>query len=378
MSRIISFPQAFALHKGANYRFKAVFTGLPTSTLTADAGFKFNQPAFQTPAANLYNSATTTYALGTSASSASAGLVYKFGGNLVDTAIKWTNGKSIGNWYQIQRHAAGTPTGGSVTSDGRVLRITCGSNTTGINRSLIHDVRFNRAGVLVTESSGTVTGYLQDGDTMTTKVYFKGYVEPFDFLAPTGLGTVLGKHTIFFVGYRYFHTQVVDQMALSTPLDTFAGDSEGFGFQPIRNGSTFNWHCIVVASAEVTTGTVGICFAVDTGISAFTPCKLQVNYTNNTLTWFANDIQVATTSFTALIAAGNIFNSINSMYACVVSIKGGNTTIPAGGFTICVQEAAVIRELPHTFNNFEDTDTEVTATDTDYQTTGLHLLKKLK
>jgi len=386
MSRLISFPQAFALNKGANYPLNANFTGLPIATLRAAGGFKFNQPAFQTPAANLFNSATVTYAFATTSTSGSAGLVYKFGGNLVDTAIKWTNGKSLGNWYQIQKHG-NVQTGGTVSSNGKVLKITCGSGTViSANRSLIHDTKFQRNGNEITEQSASVIGYLHFNDTVTTSVYFKGYVEPFNFNEVSSLDPArrVSSHTIFFVGYRYLHSQINDGLTIGgIPLDTFTGDGKGFGFQAIRvDADNFVWHCIVVAETEVTSGNSAICFAVNTNLNAFVSQRLQVTFVNGVITWFANGTQVATVSIDSLETAGNVFNNGgNANYACVTSIKGGpgssSLTIP-GTFTINVEEAAVIRNLPHTFNNFEDTDTEVTATDIAYQTTGLQLLKKLK
>jgi hypothetical protein len=390
MSRIISFPQAFALNKGANYAFNAYFTGLPISTLTRSIGYQFTQPAFQTPAANLYNTTVETYALSNTTSLGSAGLIYNKGGNLVNVAIKWTNGKSIGNWYQIQRHSS-TNTGGSVSSNGKVLRITCGDTTDLLNRSIIHDTKFQRNGTEITEASNTVVGYLQPTDIVNTSVYFKGYVEPFNFNAVSSVdpNRRVGSHTIFFVGYRYLHTQSSDGLLSSVPLDTFAGSAKGWGFQAIRkDNANFNWYCIVIADIESSTGEAGICYAVDTGVSAFTTNSLLVQYQSGTITWTVNGNQVASLDTTDLATQGHTFFSGigNALYACVACLKGGFTNTIPGRFTIAVQEAAVFRSLTHIntgnggtpANRFEDTDTEVTSTDTDYHTTGVQLLKKLK
>ena len=375
----ISYPQVLAINKGVNYYINHKFPGIRASLfLNSSTPYKFTQPNEIDISNNLYNSQTVNYTLANTIVTSNIGLVYNRGGNLVDVAIKYTNGKSIGNWYQIQRHAS-TPTGGSVSSQNGVLRITCGDSTSLLNRSLIHDTLFNRNGVQVLETSGTVTGYFQYTDTHNATVYFNGYVEYFDFLAPTGFGTVTGKHTIFFVGYRYFHTQNTDEALSTPPIETYTGTSNGFGFQAIRNGSNFTWHCVVIADDSVTnSGSPAICYSVNTGLSAFAKHKLRVNFNNGTITWYANGNQVATTTFASLIAAGNVFLNTNSLYACVVSIKGGNPTTIPGRFTICVNEASVIRNPPLTYNNWEDTDTEVTLTETQYHNTGLQLLKKLK
>jgi hypothetical protein len=279
--------------------------------------------------------------------------------SIQDAAVKLTEGKSLGNWYQIQRHA-NAATGGTISSNGTVLRITSGNDTTLINRSLLHDVKYNRSGTLVTELSATATGYLHYEDNVNTTVYFKGYVEPFNFLETSTVDAsrVYGSHTIFFVGYRYFHTQQGDGLLSGVPLDTFTGPQDGFGFQAIRNGSNFTWHCIVVAGVgEAFSGDANICYAVDTNLDAFTPQELKVNFNNGVLTWYANGVLVATTSFSQLITAGNLFTPAGntSMYACVSSLKGGSGSTIPGQYTIAVQEASVVRGLPLTYNDFLDT-----------------------
>jgi hypothetical protein len=375
----ISYPQILAINKGVNYYTNHTFPGIHASLfLNSSTPYMFTQPNEVNISNNLYNSQAVNYTLANTSETNNIGLTYNRGGNLVDVAIKYTNGKSIGNWYQIQRHAS-TPTGGSVSSENGVLRITCGDTSSLINRSLIHDTLFNRSGVPVLETSGTVTGYLQLSDTLNTTVYFNGYVEYFNFLAPTGFGTVTGKHTIFFVGYRYLHTQNVDESTSTPPIETYTGASNGFGFQAIRNGNNFTWHCVVIADDSVTnSGSSAICYLVNTNLSAFAKHKLKVNFNNGTITWYANGNQVATTTVASLVAAGNLFLNINNLYACAVSIKGGNPTAIPGRFTLCVNEASVIRDPPLTYNNWEDTDTEVTLTEIQYHNTGLQLLKKLK
>lgn len=473
---LISFPQAFALNKGANYAFNATFAGLAVSTLTAPAGYRFTQPAFQTPAANLQNSASTTYTVaGLNATHTES--VLKNGGNLVDTGIKWTNGKSLGNWYEIQRHA-GTPTGGTVSSNGKVLRITCSDNTTLLNRSIVHDVFTNKSGSIINPvTSASVTGYVYREEPINWTTYFKGYVEPFNFLQDTGLGTVVGSHTIFFVGQRYFHTQTAYQNLSGIPLDTYFGDSFGWGFQAIRNGNNFTWYAVFIVSAAPTTEGPEAIFALNTGISAFTSTRLEVNYTNTAwgnngvITWKVNGTQVAQQNVNNGNLNGNTLvpsATGNALYSALVSMKGGTSTAIPGQFTLCVEEAASWRNypgpgklgltatltsgsnvtltnggtttglvpgmrlfknsgtgafsgttnaplgvfvgsitnsttftvvnqvgtlVPHSatgainfdvgrglfaFNNFEDTDTEVTTSEIDYHNTGIQLLKKLK
>ena len=376
----ISYAQALAIGMGANYYTNHKFPGIvPPTLLSTVNSYQFIQPNETGISNNLYNSQEVNYTLASSATTSNIGLVYNKGGNLVDTAIKYTNGKSLGNWYEMQRHG-NAPTGGTITSQNGVLRITCSETTSLINRSLLHDTLYARNGNLQLPTAPSVNGYLQPTDNVQTTVYFRGYVEPFDFLAPTSFGTVVGKHTTFFVGYRYFHTQLTDQSILTPPIEAYVGASVGFGFQPIRNGNNFTWHCIVVSTAGAQTGGEEICYIVNTNLPAFSSQQLKVTFNNGTITWFANQTQVATTSFSTLVTAGNGFNmGTNSMYACVASIKGSNgeTTIP-GKFTICVQEAQVIRNLPLTYNNWEDTDTEVTLTETQYHNTGVQLLKKLK
>jgi hypothetical protein len=390
MSRILSFPQVFALNKGANYKFNACFIGLPIKTLTSNSGYQFTQPSFTTPAPNLYENANTTYTLASSTSTLNSQLIYKTGGNLTNFAIKWTNGKSLYNWYQIQRQAA-TPTGGSVSSNGKILRISCGPSQTLLNRSLIHDVKYTRAGIEILETSNTVNGYLQLQDTIFASVYFKGYVEPFDYNIVGLSNKPLGYHTQFFIGYRYFHTQNIDGNIGSNPLPIYLGTAKGFGFVGVRvNSSTFTWHCVVIASTEASTSESVACFSVNTNLSIFSTQKLQVtfdNTTNNkTITWYANGNQVATTSISTLEVNGHGFdgaqnpNTGNPMYANITSAKGGNNNdeVPSGSFTICVEEASVVRSNVDTYNNFEPSLNLVSNTEIEYHDTGLYLLKKLK
>lgn len=382
MSRIISFPQAFALNKGANYSFNATFTGLPVSTLTRLAGYAFTQPAFTSPAPNLYSSTGSLYTIADSTNVASAGLIFKFGGNLVDTAIKWTNGKSLGNWYKNLRHA-NLDTGGSIQVENNEIAITCGNTTNLANRALLHDTKFQRNGTEITEQSPTVSGYLQPQDTAFASIHFKGYVRPFDFnLTDPTSGLRIGTHTIFWIGYRYLHTQSIN--GVDTGLNVFTGSAKGWGFIGVRTSNTnFTWHCVVVADVEFGTQESGFCFIHNTNKSIFNSNTLQVSFNNGTITWFVDGSQVAQTSISSLTSLGNLFSSgaTNPLYAGIACMKGGTTVAPPGQFTICVQEATVFRSLTHIntpYNRFEDTDTEVTVTDTDYHLTGLHLLKKLK
>ena len=470
MSRIISFPQAFALHKGANYNLNAVFTGLPISTLTAGAGFKFNQPAFQTPAANLYNSATITYALGNSTSSGSAGLVYKFGGNLVDTAIKWTNGKSLGTWYKILRHG-NAPTGGRVFSTGKVLKIISGINSdlTSVNRSTIHDTKFQRNGNEITENSGSVLGWLMPQDKVNTTLYFKGYVEAESLMVGGVLNADLMQQKTVRVGYWYAHS--VD--TLDPTLNACIGSSHGFGFIPGFTNGAYTWKGCYLNTSNVSFNMEAF-VVVETNLSAFVPQRLKVNFNNGVVSWFANDM-VTPIQTTTLAAIPNqtLYTGTNALYAGIMSIATqlitGSTLVP-GAAVLCVEEAVTWREYPgdgklaltssittgnnnvsltgggtttglvpgmritktsttggnfnvaaqsgngifvgsitngttftvvdhlgasalhgttgavtfdvgrglFAFNNFEDTNTEVTLSDTMYQTTGLQLLKKLK
>lgn len=465
MSRLISFPQAFALNKGANYPINANFTGLPIATLRAAGGFKFNQPAFQTPAANLYNSATTTYAFATTSTSGSAGLVYKFGGNLVDTAIKWTNGKSLGNWYQIQRHG-GSPTGGSVSVENGKLKITSGTDAL-LNRSVVHDTLFQRNGnQIIPGTSASVIGWLHFRDIVNTTLYFKGYVERTNLLTP-GTETIdpeLARKKMHFVGFTYNHSA----QAVAQSLDSFIAETHGFGFVPALVSGNYTWHAVVKA-LRTSIGTTDYVFVQNTNLSAFIPQRLKVNFTNGVVTWFTNNMETPIATQTILSIPDTTLPTVNAMYAALLAQKGtDNVLIPAPGVaTLYVEEAATWREFPtggksglvatlatgtnsvtlttgnttglsvgmrlvktstgggafnaatttngtfigsitnsttftvvsdfgvnlnhatagsitfdagliFAFNNFEDTNTEVTATDIAYQTTGLQLLKKLK
>jgi hypothetical protein len=470
MSRLISFPQAFALNKGANYPINANFTGLPIATLRAAGGFKFNQPAFQTPAANLYNSATTTYALGNSTTTASAGLVYKFGGNLVDTAIKWTNGKSLGTWYKLLRHG-NVSTGGTVASNGKILKITSGLKTSyaaELNRALIHDTKFQRTGVEITENSGTVTGWLMPQDKVNTTLYFKGYVEK-ESLSENGvLNEDLMIQKTFRVGYWFAHSV----QNYDPTLNVCWGSSHGFGFTPSFTSGTYTWKCIIIGDSSAT-GQIELFFVGPTGLSAFSPQELKVTFNNGVVSWFAGNMVTPIQTVTLSSFPDYVLHTgTNALYGCVVSIAlsqdPGGIPFKVGAGTICVQEAATWREYPgdgrlgvsatlsgtgtnvvslantsgivpgmritrlagpgnfnnaaqttgngifvgavtlntsftvvdhfgnsvnhstagaitfdvgkglFAFNNFEDTNTEVTDSDTAYHTTGLQLLKKLK
>lgn len=383
MSRIISFSQLFALSKGVNYRFNSVFKGLPALTLLNPSGYTFTQPSFTTPASNLYQATSSVYSLADSKSISNLGLVFKTGGNLVETAMKWTNGKSIGNFYKILNHA-GSPTGGFVGVENGILKIKCGLNTTLLNRGLMHDVKFNRAGSEVFETNASVSGYLQLTDTVSCQMYFKGYVESFNFneiVAP--LTRPNGDYVQFWIGWRYLHSQQTSQDTFGLPI--FIGDGAGFGFIGVRNSSTsMTWWAVIIAddNSNNNLGTQ-VVYKVNTNKSIFSNVELQVSLNNGTFTFICDNTQIGQVTLSSLTGLGSIFNGgiYNPQYAGIASIKGSDSTTPPGQFTICVERCSVTRSLNHIntpYNRFEDTDTEVTSTDIDYHTTGLQLLKKLK
>lgn len=356
MSRLISFPQVFALAKGANYSLNASFTGLPLTSLLATGGFKFNQPAFQTPAANLYNSATTVYTISNTTNIDSAGLTYYNGGNLVDTAIKWTNGKSLGNWYQIQRHA-GTPTGGSVSVYNGMLKITSGTINDGtgnnvLNRSTIHDVKFQRNGNQITENSASVIGWFNPNDKEAVSMYFKGYVEKADLIDTTTglLDNAKCVQKTFFVGYRYAHNSDTYIPSINVIIGSYAG----IGFIPTLVGGNYTWKA-VYWTRRFSTDATDVFSSFDTGLSAFTPQRLKISISDTGIaTWFANNMSTPIHTFNLLTASDILpwtSTVVNPLYASVMAIKGLDV---ANGFnevlgsgTIYVQEAASWREFPN-------------------------------
>jgi hypothetical protein len=345
------------------------------------SGYTFTQPSFTTSAPNLYQEASSVYTLASSSDSESAGLVFKSGGNLVNTAIKWTNGKSLGNFYRINRHSS-TFTGGFVGVENNILKVKCGETTSLLNRGLLHDVKFQRNGNEITEASNTVIGYMYVTDTVNCSLDFTGYVEPFDFnqtFVPSGL--FYGNHTQFWVGFRYLHTQ---NGWLGSGLPAFLGSGNGFGFIGVRNSNTsMTWWAVIVADDNLLNeeGTQ-FAYQVNTNASVFSSVNLRVTFNNGNISFFVNESQVGTTQSIGDLTGNDwVFNTGgNPLYAGIASLKGGGTSTIPGVYTICVDRCAVWRNLAHMqlYNNFEDTDTEVTATDSDYQTTGLHLLKKLK
>ena len=385
MSRLISFPQAFALQRGANYNFLSAFKGLDTQVLLSPSGYLFTQPAFETPAPNIWQSASETYSLASSTDEASLGLVFKHGGNLTSTAIKYTNGKSLGNWYFSKRHA-NQDTGGTFRIEGGVIKLTCGNNTSTplVNRAMLHDVKFQRNNTEITEQSGSVVGYMQPNDSsLNSTIYFKGYVEPFDFasvFAPTTFP--LGDHAIFWIGHRYLHTASLYGEDCSANIPVFYGPSKGWGFVAARDKGKYTWWCVVIADVDNTLDDTGFVFAEATNLSVFDSHELSVTFNNGTITWFANGTFLHTTSISLLESANHNFSSTtNPLYSAIAVMKGSDGVVPSNLFTLCVERAVVTRNLGHInvpYNRFEDTDFEVTETDTDYHITGLHLLKKLK
>jgi hypothetical protein len=346
----ISFPQALALAKGANYNFPGKFTGINLATLLSTATpIRLNQPSFvlSNSAPNALNSAAVLYTLASSTTINDSKLVYKTGGNLVDTAMKWTNGKSLGNWYEIQRHA-NTPTGGTVSSDGTKLKITCGPSVSTVNRSIIHDTLYDRNGALINPlSSGTVAGWLFFTDKVNATMYYKGYVEKNDFLAEDGtIDSAKTRQKTFFVGYVYNHN--LEQ--IDPTLNTLVGANHGFGFIPVQaiGGQNYTWYAVVKAT-NVSTDYVEYLYSFNTNLSAFSSQKLKVNFTDGVVTFYANDMVTPVATVTVALIPNIVIQSINNpMYAGVLSQKGADIVGPhiAGVGSIYVEEAASWRQLP--------------------------------
>ena len=346
----ISFPQALALAKGANYIFPAKFPGINLATLlSTTTPIRLDQPSFvlNNSAPNALNSAAVSYTLASSTTVSDSKLVYRTGGNLVDTAMKWTNGKNLGNWYEIQRHA-NTPTGGTISSDGYKLKITCGSGLTGQTRSIMHDTLYDRSGNLINPStSGTVVGYLFFTDKINTTMYYKGYVEKSDFLAENGtIDSDKTRQKTFFVGWTYNHSL----SQIDPTLNVLVGPQHGFGFIPVQavGEQTYTWYA-VVKGLKVSTETIDYVYSVNTNLSAFSSQRLKINFTDGVVTFYANNMVTPV----ATVTVANIFDfSIhtvnNAMYAGILSQKGGDTVTPniAGVGSIYVEEAAVWRQLP--------------------------------
>jgi hypothetical protein len=381
MSKVVSFPQAFALAKGVNHKFNAVFSGLPINTLTNPSGYAFTQPSFSTPAPNLFDPETAVFSLASSSFNSEGNLVFKNGGNLVNGPMKWTNGKSLGNWYKILNHA-GFNTNGSVDVLNNRIEITCGPGTTLVNRALIHDVKFQRNGNEITENSSTVIGYLHfDDANNNVGMQAKVHVKPFNFTAISSFNKPLGWHTQFWVGFRYLHTQSIP--GENSGLPVVIGPSKGFGFIGVLNGGAFNWYAVVVADFVDGPDEPGFVYTLNTNKSIFNPTSLGVTLTNGVIAWNVDGVTIGSVSIASLEALGHSFdNDANPVYASVSVLKGGNNenqTIP-GSFTICVSEAAAWRQKEHVelWNNFESTDDSLSSSEIDYHLTGLSLLKKLK
>lgn len=346
----ISFPQALALAKGANYNFPGKFPGINLATLLSTATpIRLNQPSFvlSNSAPNALNSAAVLYTLASSTTVNDSKLVYKTGGNLVDTAMKWTNGKNLGNWYEIQRHAT-NPTNGTISSDGRKLKITCGSNLTGVTRSIMHDTLYDRSGNLINpSSSGSVVGYLFFTDKINTTMYYKGYVEKSDFLAGDGtIDSAKTRQKTFFVGWVYMHN--FEQ--IDPTLNILVGSNHGFGFIPVQaiGGQNYTWYA-VVKGYNVNTDLIEYLYSFNTNLSAFSSQKLKVNFTDGVVTFYANDMVTPVATVTVAAVPNIIVQTLNNpMYAGILSMKGGDTitTNIAGVGSIYVEEAAVWRQLP--------------------------------
>lgn len=346
----ISFPQALALAKGANYNFPAKFPGIDLKTLlSTTTAIRLNQPSFvlNNSAPNLINSAAVNYTLASSTTINDSKLVYRTGGNLVDTAMKWTNGKSLGNWYQIQRHSGGTPTGGTVSVDNNSkLKITCGPNNTLLNRSVIHDTLFQRNGTqIIPESSATVVGWLLFRDKVNTTLYYKGYVESSDLFTPgtQTIDSALSRQKTFFVGYTYHHSLGT----VATTLNVLVGSLHGFGFVPALSGGNYTWHA-VVKGTRISNAADDYIFVQNTNLSALVSQKLKVNFTDGIITWFANNMTTPIATQTVSSIADLTIETSNPMYAAILAQKGGDdgSTAVSGVCSIYVEEAATWREFP--------------------------------
>jgi hypothetical protein len=349
----ISFPQALAIAKGANYSFPAKFPGIDLKTLlSTTTAIRLNQPSFvlNNSVPNLINSAAVFYTLASSTTVDDSKLVYKTGGNLVDSAMRWSDGRTLGNWIQTQVHG-GSPTAGTVTLMGKMLKVASGPQTTGLTRSLIHDTTFTRNGS--TTGISSVVGWLCPWDKVNTTFYYKGFVD-FNTLCVTPNTLDSERMTTFttFVGWRYAHSQ--GTLASNTTLPIIVGATHGIGFMPIFNTGTgrYTWHAVYIDSNEI--DSPDIIFSFNTDVSPFSSHRLKINYNNSVVTWFIDDMNtpVATKDLLSIPTNSNPgsvhmnFTTLNGMYACVMAIKGSvSGTFQEGSAIIYVEELATWREF---------------------------------
>ena len=301
----ISFAQAFAINKGANFVNLIPFKGIPISSLLNGTTLQ-SFPNVSNYVPDIHNGSSLTYTLANSSNTFNNQLVFKYGGDVgsidvhtLSTKITQITVSVSGGLkpsvlygdYVFVAFSAGTTLPGKININGRYIELeTSTSTSTSIQGSRSELVaNYNN-----TQPSfdGTVNGYLFFDPPLVTKMYWSGFVNPkqtnseyYDFRIAVGY---FREHTG--LGGILYHPQVggiAQRMAFDGLI--------GYHVFVDVNDNLPKWWALVLAR-DLATGAHAVISAYATGAIATSYNKLEIECTNTNYIFKVNGTTVGTAS----------------------------------------------------------------------------------
>lgn len=377
MSRVVSFPQLFAIAKGANYRTLIPFQGVPFTTLLNPSYLppkKLGQPN-AIPGVQTDNNANYVFASPTSTFNGS--LVFKSGGNLSDRdflllypqeTVKYvvfgTPARCMGDWLMLFRASGADagPTSSIYPVEGGIMmenfeniysRCVLTDALNGTNHSL----------------SAPSAGYLNNIGRSEMDFSWTGKIMP--WLGSNNSGTYR-----VIVGLHRTHRNSTDPI-LTIPSNPLGGpvnvplNGSILGFVPFGDSDgNYRW-CFVSFNVDEISNEPALVYSAPTSVSAFSEATIEISVQNGLVNAYINGTQFVSNydyyvqnPFSEFVQWGVEVREI------VSSSANPNVTNS--------RHRLFTRQMTLAPGNYSFTELTKDNTESSYHDTGLQLLKKLK
>ena len=375
----ISFAQAFAINKGANFVNLIPFKGIPIKNLLSGIALQ-SIPAYSNYVPDIHNENSLTYTLANTSNTFKDQLVFKYGGDvgsvnvqtlssqITSFIIPSKNSESVkyGDFVYVN-FAAGTNRPGKIFINNRFIKLETSTAPAPIITSRAQLVgNYNN---LQPTFVGTVDGYLFFNTAIKNKLYWTGFVNPketnseyYDFRVAIGF---FREHTG--PSGPLYHPQVGGTQQIMT----FDGLIGYHMFVDVNDNLPKWW--AIVGFIGISPSTFQVINAYPTDVVATNYNKLEIETTNTNYIFKVN----GTTIGTAPLINSALYQTADLPLLASVVIR-------AMKFTQSNNTLPIDKVLGISTDNLVWVSTEIPSegnpslSETGLHTTGLRLLKKLK
>ena len=376
MSRVVSFPQLFAIAKGANYRTLVPFKGISFTTLLSQSFLPPSDLNTVNVIPGIKTSSNTNYVFASPISTFDGSLVFKSGGDLSDKdflllypqetvkyVVSGNPAKCMGDWLMLFR-ASGSDAGPTSTIypvEGGIMM----ENFENIySRCVLTDALNGTNHSLSAPSVGYLTNI-----GITAKFEWTGRIMP--WLGSNNSGTYR-----VIVGLHRTHRNSLDPL-LTVPSNPLGGpvnvplNGNIIGFVPFgdTNGN-YRW-CFVSFGLDTVTEELALLEAIPTNVSAFDETTIQISLQGGVIDAYVNG---------NLVISGYDYTNFGDLSEALqwgVEVREIVSTSTNPVVTNS-RHRLFTRQMTLAPGNFNFTQNTRDNTESSYHDTGLQLLKKLK